>query len=333
MRQRCETTAFYIASDRVSRFLPSAASTCVFFIQLTASFWKTLNALEGDDTYDKSNPVSAGLNRAPHNIAFGALFFWLPFVVLLTAWVGGCNTPHLVPEILDCLRIAMNSSTALGDPNTDRPRLPDLGEEADKRWLRGGLPVWQPAKFADFFLHPTTHKRFYVGALLSSFAIVALPTACAITISWTTPAEGFGCRAVTQLSFLGLWVGSLMIDRLLYIAIRNSFNRDPEVQAASRRTHLIIYVITFIKDIAFTIGTIVTLTFTAIGIFNNCECWSKYPHGAGYISFPQDRPVFQLIKHRLKTWQPASGQTPVMHEDMPHAVREKLIALLSARVD
>lgn len=45
------------------------------------------------------------------------------------------------------------------------------------------------------------------------------------------------------------------------------------------------------------------LTYTSVGIFNNCNCWTKwFPDHAGsqrYLSFPQEQLVFDTIKRRL----------------------------------
>ena len=63
IRDECAQTAFYIASDRVSRFLPSVISTLVFLVQMTAGFWKTL--VDVGDTHDETNLISQGINKTP----------------------------------------------------------------------------------------------------------------------------------------------------------------------------------------------------------------------------------------------------------------------------
>lgn len=65
----------------VLRVLPSIVATLVFFTQLFAGFWKTL------DKFDNSSRDA--LNRSPYNVAFGAFYSWLPFAVLTTVIVGG----------------------------------------------------------------------------------------------------------------------------------------------------------------------------------------------------------------------------------------------------
>jgi hypothetical protein len=96
--------------------VPSLFATCVFFVQLFAGFWKTLYNLE--DVYDSKSPESRGLNRSPHNLAFGTLFFWLPFAVLATAFVGGAQTENSVRRILERLRIDVQNLQA--DENSRR---------------------------------------------------------------------------------------------------------------------------------------------------------------------------------------------------------------------
>jgi hypothetical protein len=290
--------------------LPSAVSSLVFLTQLFASFWKTLDTLS--NTYDKSNPVSAGLNRAPHNIAFGALFFWLPLVVLMTALVGGSQTSHMIPRVLeDFRRDFANSHTQLESllapadydvlGKYEAEAFPDISKEMYERWRSGGLPVWQAEKFADFEKPGEgrpPHRLFAWLAMALAFSIVAIPTGCAIAVSWLTPTEGFGCRAMTQLSFLIMWILSAVIDWRLYVVNKKPTNGKKTTVIGSR--YFIAYGITFAKDLIFMSGTIVTLTWSALGMFNKCECWCKWPKSPGYISFPQDDYIFQMIKRRLQ---------------------------------
>jgi hypothetical protein len=125
----------------------------------------------------------------------------------------------------------------------------------------------------------------------SSLAIVAIPTGCAMAISWLTPTEGFGCRALLQVSFLMAWIASAILSWLFMVA------------SVARTT----YWLTFAKDFVLMAGTIVALTFTSLGVLNSCECWCKWRSwsslwmgsSARYISFLQDDYIFQMIKGRL----------------------------------
>ncbi len=53
------------------------------------------------------------------------------------------------------------------------------------------------------------------------------------------------------------------------------------------------------------------------------------PAGRG-LAFEAASAQTTVENHRLETWRPTSRQTPVMHEDMPRAVREELTTLLLA---
>lgn len=334
LRKSCANAAFFIASDRVSRFLPSAAASIVFLIQIFAGFWKTLATLS--DTYQKSNPVSAGLNRAPHNIAFGTLFFWLPFVVLLTALVGGSQTSHMIPRVLENFRESFEQSHS--KPRDDHPNstheensasvsvstavlsqslgkyetdsFPDISSELYRRWNYGGIPVWQIRKFEDLRAprdEGPSHLLFAIIGMTLSLLLVTIPTGCAMAVSWLTPTEGFGCRAITQLSFLIMWVVSAMVDWILFLwahTLPATHQAEGEATISSRERYMRIYQITFMKDTFFTAGTIVTLTWTALGVFNKCECWCKWPSSSGFISFPQDEFIFRIIEDSLRTLFP-----------------------------
>ena len=164
-----------------------------------------------------------------------------------------------------------------------------------KRRIAGGLPTWQPDKFRDW---NNEHVKFLALSLILSMFIVAIPSLAAIWVSWRTPTEGFGCRSLTQMCFLASWIISCIIDCLLTLVIRES----PKERGAVRSQW--IYWITFFKDLILTVGAITMLTYTAVGIFNNCNCWTKwFPDHAGnqrYLSFPQEPLVFDTIKRRLK---------------------------------
>ena len=326
-RERCATAAAYIAADRVSRDLPSFIATLVFFVQVFAAFWKTLENL--GNSYDDSNPASTGLNRAPHNIAFGALYFWLPFAVLATAHVGGAQTENSVPRILERLRLdtrevfaegSRESSPAPGNrapaqgsalshgpnaavvddlsANNSQTNMlssdfPMIEYNMYQRWTQGGLPTWQPDKFEDWSKEP----KFLIFSIFFSITIVAIPATAAMWVSWRTPTEGFGCRATAQASFFASLVVNHFLDWILCFWFSQ---HDSEHKSIPWRRHFIFWT-TFTKDLLLTVGATVTLTYSAIGVFNNCDCWSKWlpDYRQRYISFPQEQIVFDDIKRRL----------------------------------
>ena len=299
-RAKCEKAAFLIASDRVSQFLPSSAAIVSFLIHISAGFWNTLNRI--GDTYDPSNPVSSGLNRTPHNIAFGALLFWLPFAVLMTSLVGGSQTKHMIPQVLEDLRRDLNRIRLSKDQSDIEPprideteSLPKLPSDMYKRWSFGGQPVWQAAKYKDLNENALgyNHRRFALVGMALSFTAVAIPASCAMAISWLTYTEGFGCRAVTQLAFLLFWVFNAFADCIILRICARGDRKSSKRYSTS-------YYVTFVKDIICFLVTIGGLTGTALGVFNNCECWSKWPSSSGYISFLQDDLIFQGIKNRLR---------------------------------
>lgn len=314
LRRQYATAASTIAADRNSRLLPSFASTVVFVFQVFASFWKTLNAL--GDTYDEDNLVSKGLNRTPHNIAFGTLFFWLPVPILLIALVGTPTRRQSVPLALYDLvngagttrhpnqpnvRGTVRSNEAGLDPDGGHSTARGLPSQGfiSRRRNQGGMPLWQPGKFPT--RNGSTSWSQFLVLTLVGIAMVSVPTMCAVRISYMTPTDGFGCRAVTQLSFLLIWVLSAWCD---LIWARSLSDRDPDSKFLFRRV--------LCKDIVVTALTIVVLSLTATGIFNKCFCWSTF--GSKYISFLQQDYIFNLIKHRMFHLYPALVGTTLTGE-------------------
>lgn len=130
----------------------------------------------------------------------------------------------------------------------------------------------------------TSHRSFFWLAIFLSVAVVAIPTGCAMFISWQTPPEGFGCRTLTQVLFLMMWIVSATLSWLFQTTYRT----------------------TFVKDFVFMVLTIVAQTYSSLGVFNNCECWCKWLSWSSwmgsstrYISFLQDDYIFQMTKSRL----------------------------------
>lgn len=298
-RARCEKAAAYIAADRVARILPSFVATLVFFAQLFAAFWKTLDQVGDHPEID--NPSSLNVNRAPHNIAFGALYFWLPFAVLSTAIVGGAQTQNSVPRILNRLRedteeiFGANREAAQGGRSL--MSFPLLEFSMSERRVSGGLPTWQPDKFDDWTSENHMGIKFFFFGFLMSTTIATIPALAAIWVSWRTPTEGFGCRSLTQASFFVSWLLNVISDWILSECTRRS--KGPRIARGQR-----IYWITFAKDFLLTSGAIIALTSSAIGVFNSCNCWTKwFPDQSGgqrYLSFPEEQFVFDTIRRRLK---------------------------------
>lgn len=274
-------------------------ATLVFFAQLFAAFWKTLDQVGNHP--DSENPESLALNRAPHNIAFGALYFWLPFAVLSTAIVGGAQTQNSVPRILNRLREDTEEIFGANREATAEERalmsFPVLQFSMPERRVSGGLPTWQPDKFDDWTSDNHKGVKFFFFGFLLSTTIAAIPTIAAMWVSWRTPTEGFGCRSVTQASFFVSWLLNLTSDWIL-----SKCTRRPKGHGIARSQR--IYWITFVKDFLLTSGAIIALTCSAIGVFNSCNCWTKwFPDQSGgqrYLSFPEEQLVFDDIRRRLR---------------------------------
>ena len=293
-RARCEKAAAYIAADRVARILPSFVATLVFFAQLFAAFWKTLDQVGDHPEID--NPSSLNVNHAPHNIAFGALYFWLPFAVLSTAIVGGAQTQNSVPRILNRLR--EDTEEIFGAKREGSlMSFPLLEFSMSERRVSGGLPTWQPDKFDDWTSENHTGIKFFFFGFFMSTTIATIPAIAAIWVSWRTPTEGFGCRSITQASFFVSWLLNVTSDWILSKCTRRY--KGPRIVRGQ-----CIYWITFAKDFLLTSGAIIALTSSAIGVFNSCICWTKwFPGQSGgqrYLSFPEEQFVFDTIGRRLK---------------------------------
>jgi hypothetical protein len=61
---------------------------------------------------------------------------------------------------------------------------------------------------------------------ISLCALVAIPVGAAMWVSWRTPTDGFGCRAVTKLCFLLFWLASFVADLFLWWICKKIFRED-----------------------------------------------------------------------------------------------------------
>ncbi|MCJ1398986.1 hypothetical protein MMC11_002188 [Xylographa trunciseda] len=298
-RSSCNAAASLLAADRVAKFLPSVITSIVFFAQIAASFWKTLYNI--GEFPDPSNPETVNLNRVPHNIAFGVLYFWLPFVIILTAFVGGPQTENSVPRILnifrgDAIQIFQRDRTGK-DYSSKDIKLKYLSYSLPERKQR--LSTWHLDKFKDW---NSTHAKFAIFGVVFSFIIVTIPAVAAVELSWRTPSEGFGCRVMTEILFWVSWNLRFLIDLTLVKIFREkNTSRDRADGDHGNARSMKIYKISWCLDFALVSGGIVVMTFVSIGLFNDCSCWSQWltAHGDRYLSFPQEQYVFDTLRDRL----------------------------------
>ncbi|MCJ1384674.1 hypothetical protein MMC17_007792 [Xylographa soralifera] len=298
-RSSCNAAASLLAADRVAKFLPSVITSIVFFAQIAASFWKTLYDI--GESPDPSNPDTVNLNRVPHNIAFGVLYFWLPFVIILTAFVGGPQTENSVPRILnifrgDAIQIFQRDRKGNGYNSKDI-QLKYLSYSLPERKQR--LSTWHLDKFKDF---NTEHAQFAIFGVMFSFLIITIPAVAAVELSWRTPTEGFGCRVMTQILFWVSWNLRFGIDfALVKVFQEKKTGRNDADGDHGNARNMWIYKLSWCLDFALVSGGIIVMTFVSIGLFNDCSCWSQWltDHDDRYVSFPQEQYVFDTIRHRL----------------------------------
>ena len=274
-------------------------TSVVFFAQIAASFWKTV--YEIGSIADSSDPKTVNLNRVPHNIAFGVLYFWLPFVIILTAFVGGPQTENSVPRILNIFRadaIQIFQRDLDGRTYGEKDiKLRYLEYSLDERIQR--LSTWHLDKFKDW---NSKYDKFTIFWVAFSVFIVTIPAIAAVELSWRTPTGGLSCRTTTQMIFWVSWIVRFGIDIILVrIFKEKKKSREGAGEIHGMARNMWIYKISWGLDFALVAGGIVVMTFVSIGLFNDCSCWSQWgtDHNNRYISFPQEQYVFDTIRHRL----------------------------------
>lgn len=286
-RERCARAAAHISADHRSRGFPSLVTTVQFYFTLFAGLWKTYINL--GHSYDPANEASVSINRTPHNIAFGAMYFWVPLAVLTTAFVGGAQTKNSVPRILERLRADVAAlhrdiwpnetsnvqnarhqsfsgasyQTSPDGQNLDNiPRplnFPKVSYDVSPRWIHGGIPTWQPSKFREIF-----GKNCWrvVLTFLCACVIVSAPFGAAVYISYRTPTEGLGCRFAAQFAFLISWLASFFIDGLLSIWAHESVDLDSNTLGVEDRRNVRDLRILKLSEVANKLGT--ALSFVGV---------------------------------------------------------------------
>ena len=284
----------------MAKFLPSIVTSIVFFAQIAASFWKTL--YEIGDTPNPSDPNTVNFNRVPHNIAFGVLYFWLPFVIILTAFVGGPQTENSVPRILnifraDALQIFKHdlTGTTYSDKDTKLRYLEYSTKERIQR-----LSSWHLDKYKDW--SNPEHAKFTIFWVIFSIIIITIPAVAAIELSWRTPTGGFSCRTTTQVLFWFFWIVRFGIDIILVrLFPEKRKSRDIDNKGHGTARNMWIYYISWWLDFLLVAAGTIVITYVSKGLFNDCACWSQWgtDHDDRYISFPQEQYVFDTIRQRL----------------------------------
>ena len=184
-------------------------------------------------------------NRTGHSLAFGLLWTALLVIVWLSAIEGSFVTRHSVRMILSRLQRSLDRLEEIeglreksGQGSTQKcvsyPEMKEKKKEKDTI-VAERTPLQKPAIFNFYSISSKNAKHAYsslegmgmnycltssppsstalkLTLVILSILPVALSTAAAFIISFTSPTQGVGCRNIQQLSFFGAWIVSSILS-------------------------------------------------------------------------------------------------------------------------
>jgi hypothetical protein len=124
------------------------------------------------------------------------------------------------------------------------------------QWM-GMNSAWRPCKRIIPIGEPSTQDRGRGLLFAISVAFTVVGYVSALTLSYTTPTTGFGCRSMAWTLILAAWTLSIAFDELMKLFV------------SSAKT---LYRFTWAKDAIIFTFFIVTIAAAQLGFFNSCYC-------------------------------------------------------------
>ncbi|MCJ1396951.1 hypothetical protein MMC11_000143 [Xylographa trunciseda] len=213
---------------------------------------------------------SLGDNNTAHSLAYGVLYSWLLIVVVVGNCYATCVNPGLVKDTIGDLidissttlpfrkRFANAASWQAGldgylEAVTKKPTTQNFGQT----WTDKNLAYFAPDKV----FGPWFYIKFFVGQMIGWFCI-AIASASAGAISYTTPTVGLGCRSFNHLLY-GVIAFVLALLRVL--------DHWASVHHTGWRKTLVNSLYTFLvyaNALVLLIGT----AFNLAGVYRSCRC-------------------------------------------------------------
>jgi len=208
-----------------------------------------------------------GDNQTAHSIAFGVLYSWLLIVVVVGNCYATCVNPGLVKDTIGNLVQVSNktlpfrkryTNAALWQAWLNDQLSDDAGEQEMTAWRQ---PLLQRRRKIEIF-GPKFYSRFLVGQLLG-WVCMAVATASAAAISYTTPPVGLGCRSFNH-ALYGVVALILALLRVLQhwvqINCKEGWRRDI--------VDCLYVSLVYINALILMVGTSLNLA----GVYRSCRC-------------------------------------------------------------
>ncbi|ERF74888.1 hypothetical protein EPUS_09094 [Endocarpon pusillum Z07020] len=228
-----------------------------------------------------------GDNDTAHGLAFGVWFSWL----LVLAVASNCFACSLNGGVV---RATLTPFMGLSESRVPlRERFIN-----SKLWLHWMEPSNVSALVnveSTLILPTSTWAKFLVGQLLG-WALVALTTASAAAISYTTPTVGLGCRSFTFL----LWGILALATAIVRVGANWAELQHKLSQRSVVGTALIwiYWVLTTINALVLFIGTILHLA----GVFRSCRCKRLFVGGLFQVELNSNTVL--AVENAKKIWLP-----------------------------
>lgn len=227
-------------------FLNAIALPAILMLAVTAAVFR--------QAYNK-----LGDNGTAHSIAFGIWYSWLIYLAV----AGNCFATSVNVGLV-------NMAVKIGVDFKPIVPLRKRYSNAVKwrAWLDSQEKKETKAKYdVKFYL------RYFAGQTLGWF-LIAFSSACAASISYTTPTVGFGCRTLTFvlyacLSLIVAWMSVLRHFLDNHVDRRNGKKGITMIAALGKRAYRIL---AFLNFCVLVVGTALELA----GVYRSCRCNSVF---------------------------------------------------------
>ncbi|KAK1756584.1 hypothetical protein QBC47DRAFT_445272 [Echria macrotheca] len=261
-RQHWERAALELADSRTDEFFRTLLAVALYVLQVTSAFMTQIGG----------QPATP-----PGGVIASALFlsFLVPAAVLsncLGAFTSRRSCLAIMTRFVDA---AAPTDLRTGQFGRERDliRSATWHQYFHESHFRGGNNTYRPFKI------PRGSKLAGVKSCIMTVLLCCLPIvagfAGAYPILLYAVPFGFSCRHVWLLTIGGLWMASLAMSTALHMFWRNEHQR---------------WKVILVKDAIIGLGSLLTITLSALGAFNSCSCWGRVP----FISDPSEV-VIQLM--------------------------------------
>ncbi|KAI9776972.1 MAG: hypothetical protein M1835_005351 [Candelina submexicana] len=236
----------FLAENRKSpKLLFTWSAIVIFLVSLTGAYIRTAT--------EKIN------NQTSHTLAVIMLFSFLVYAVYISSHVGNFGRRTVAIEAIEKLNehVDLFSEVRL-KAVLDIPEVDNASRYAPAASWAGINNSFRPDKTIP---SNDSSDRSRWSLLTIAVLNVLVSFGAAFTLSYLTPAKGFGCRSFTWCVITAGWLISALLDPLFFF-----------ITGIAEGRIQVLWYITLVKDAFLTAASIGAVVIAQIGVMNSCWC-------------------------------------------------------------